>query len=97
MDFGLSFLPRPTEDRVKCGGGVILSLRETYIWLESTRKYIPISRMSPNHVQSRRSPGLIFMLRRSYEASRTRSVGLSVCLSVGRSVGWLVFKTKPGA
>ena len=30
------------------------------IWLESTRKYIPISRMSPNHVQSGSSPGLIF-------------------------------------
>ena len=32
----------------------------THIWLESPRKYIPISRMSPNHVQSGRSPGLIF-------------------------------------
>ena len=30
------------------------------IWLESARKYIPISRMSPNHVQSRGSLGLIF-------------------------------------
>ena len=30
------------------------------IWLESTRKYIPISWMSQNHVQSERSPGLIF-------------------------------------
>ena len=30
------------------------------IRLESTRKYIPISRMSPNHVQSRCSPELIF-------------------------------------
>ena len=30
------------------------------IWLESTRKYIPISWMSPNHVQSGRSPGFIF-------------------------------------
>ena len=30
------------------------------IWLESTRKYIPISRMSPNYVQSGRSPGQIF-------------------------------------
>ena len=32
----------------------------TTLWLESTRKYIPISRMSPNHVQSGRSPGVIF-------------------------------------
>ena len=31
-----------------------------YIWLESTRKYIPISRTSSNHVKSRDSPGLIF-------------------------------------
>ena len=34
MDFGLSFLPLPTEDRVKCvswRGGVILSLRKAYI------------------------------------------------------------------
>ena len=30
------------------------------IWLESTRKYIPISQMSPNLVQSGRSPGIIF-------------------------------------
>ena len=30
------------------------------IWLESTRKYIPIRLMSPNHVQSRHSPGVIF-------------------------------------
>ena len=30
------------------------------IWLESTRKYSPISRMSPNHVQIGCSPGLIF-------------------------------------
>ena len=30
------------------------------IWLESTRKYIPISRMPPNHVQSGGSPELIF-------------------------------------
>ena len=29
----------------------------------------------------------LFMLRRSYEASRTRSVGLSVGWSVGRLVG----------
>ena len=29
-------------------------------WLESPRMYIPISQMSPNHVQSRASPGLIF-------------------------------------
>ena len=38
----------------------LLRSMRTYIWLESTRKYIPISRMSPNHVQSGRSPGFIF-------------------------------------
>ena len=31
-----------------------------HIWLESTVKYIPISRMSPNHVETGGSPGLIF-------------------------------------
>ena len=45
--------------------GSLISLRNSSvlsmnIWLESTRKYIPISRMSPNHVQSGHSPGLIF-------------------------------------
>ena len=30
------------------------------IWLESSRKYIPISLMSPNHVQTGGSPELIF-------------------------------------
>ena len=30
------------------------------MWLESPRKYIPISRMSPNHAHSRASPGLNF-------------------------------------
>ena len=31
-----------------------------YTWLEPPRKYIPISRMSPNHAHSRASPGLNF-------------------------------------
>ena len=33
---------------------------DVHIWLESPRKYIPISRMSPNHAHSRASPGLNF-------------------------------------
>ena len=32
----------------------------SHIWLESLRKYIPISQMSPNHIQNGASPMLIF-------------------------------------
>ena len=38
----------------------IIQISKNIIWLESTRKYIPSSQLSPNHVQSRRSPWVIF-------------------------------------